>query len=365
MDVRRRRGVSQSIDLFIIVAAVLGVAVVIIASMNGLYTSGSTVTQARLTTTGISASAGLYLQLTNIGNTQLPLTTVGLSIGGTTLSNPQFRIGFASIPVSLAGYWTLDDGTGTSALDSSSNPGTLTLTGPANLAWVSGEFGSGIQVASTLSNACVNSGTDLGVASIASDTALQTAIQNPFTFTVWINTGANSPVTILHYQTANSAGGHDGLWIRKSGNSIVSGIVNTVPADNSMTASYTFSLNTWYFLAYVFAGTSQSLYINGGQVGSGAVSGTIGAATGFHMGTYTSSCEDSFQGGTIDEPRVYQGALTSNQIQGMYTLGPGASATITAPPSTLSSLGYAAGSSFTVYATSAAGSQTVRVTLMP
>jgi hypothetical protein len=75
------------------------------------------------------------------------------------------------------------------------------------------------------------------------------------------------------------------------------------------------SSNTWYFLAGVYRGNQQEVWINGilDKVRSGS-------ATYNSFGVYIGSFNGSsyFTNGLIDEVRIYNRALSDSEIQALY-----------------------------------------------
>ena len=72
--------------------------------------------------------------------------------------------------------------------------------------------------------------------------------------------------------------------------------------------------STWAFLTETYNGSTLSLYVNGTQVSSLAQTGNIATSTNpLQIGG--DSIYGQYFKGTIDEVRVYNGALTAAQIQ--------------------------------------------------
>jgi PKD repeat protein len=73
-------------------------------------------------------------------------------------------------------------------------------------------------------------------------------------------------------------------------------------------------LNTWKHLATTYDGSVQRLYVNGSQVGSRSIGGSIKTSGGpLRLGG--NSIWGEYFNGRIDEVRVYNKALTASQIQ--------------------------------------------------
>ena len=84
------------------------------------------------------------------------------------------------------------------------------------------------------------------------------------------------------------------------------------PSDARGTAQI--PLNTWTHLAATYDGSTLRLYVNGTQVGSRAVSGSLATSTGaLRIGG--NSLWGEYFAGRIDEVRIYNRALTAAEIQ--------------------------------------------------
>ena len=77
------------------------------------------------------------------------------------------------------------------------------------------------------------------------------------------------------------------------------------------------ALNTWYHVAYTYDGSNLRLYVNGTEVKSVAASGSLKVNTRpVSIGADGSS--QKFFNGTIDQARIYNSALTAEQILAHY-----------------------------------------------
>src|SRR4029079_5280514 len=78
------------------------------------------------------------------------------------------------------------------------------------------------------------------------------------------------------------------------------------------------ALNTWTHIAMTWDGTTQRLFINGTQVGTRAVTGTLPNSTGaLRFGGNTVWSE--WFAGRLDEIRIYDRALTQAEVQADMT----------------------------------------------
>ncbi|MFA5764038.1 MAG: LamG-like jellyroll fold domain-containing protein [Candidatus Paceibacterota bacterium] len=79
------------------------------------------------------------------------------------------------------------------------------------------------------------------------------------------------------------------------------------------------SNNTWHHIVGTQSGTLAELYIDGTRCNSSGAITTIGNGTGnIYIGAYTGGY---FFSGLIDQVRIYSSALSSSEIQKLYTEG--------------------------------------------
>ena len=77
-------------------------------------------------------------------------------------------------------------------------------------------------------------------------------------------------------------------------------------------------LNAWTHLAATYDGTTQRLYVNGVQVATKAVTGSISVSTGALRIGGNGTWSDEWFAGLIDEVRVYNRALTRDRDPGRH-----------------------------------------------
>jgi len=210
----------------------------------------------------------------------------------------------------LVGYWSMNEGRGNKATDSSGQGNTGTITGAT---WVDGKRGKalsfngssdGIDVGNP--NSLANLTSDITVSAWAKPNSLEsyfekniiisgrrTEIGQPYTLTI-------SPTKIaMTFQTDNINNGVIG-WATK--------VVNA-----------TNNLNEWAYFTVVRSGLNVIFYKNGQQVG---VPQTFLASTiypgngmligrGFYGGNW-------YFNGLIDDVRIYNRALSATEIQNLY-----------------------------------------------
>ncbi len=203
-----------------------------------------------------------------------------------------------SIPPAIVAY-NFDAGTGTTITDNSGNGNTLTFGSPSS--WST----------SGHTNDAFNGGGSGGVgAYITSGTT------NPspaITIMGWVNPTAsdNTDVRLLFgffdssqntyfaiYQNRNDWGTNGVLQV----NARVNGTLQELdyPA---------LAVGTWVHLAATYDGSNLILYVNGSQVATKAISGTLSTANSIDIGAGAEAL--------IDDVRVYNSALSASQISSL------------------------------------------------
>jgi len=210
----------------------------------------------------------------------------------------------------LAGLWHMDEGSGTTASDSSGNGNDGTLMGDASWAGsANAMFGDALSF----------DGDGDYVQLPASDTILNT---DTFTIEAWFKTSLNHPayggaegriVNLHRMGTASTAVSlyveHDKialLYYTGTGHVYVKHTVNYHDGE-------------WHHIAVTHDATTYRLYYDGEEVASQADAfGDFGTYPAY-LGTYNSS--GRFFDGAIDEVRIWNGALGDDAIQQSYELG--------------------------------------------
>ncbi len=206
----------------------------------------------------------------------------------------------------LVGYWSMEDCKLTKATDNSGrgNTGTLTnfaLTG-ATSNWVAGKLG-----------ACAlnfDGTTDY----VSSSQVLTSGV---FTMSAWINParyGASNQANGIIYQGTGVGDGGMALavYANNSGLLLRSGTTSYLSNSNVIT------LNRWQHVAVTVSGSSYAFYVDGVIVGQG--SGTVAlSANSLKLGYWYNAAESfRFFQGSMDDVRVYNRALTGNEIARLY-----------------------------------------------
>lgn len=239
----------------------------------------------------------------------------------------------------LVGHWTFDgpDITATRALDKSGsgNDGFYFRGAATSAAKVIGKLGQALNFTSVTNNMYIE------VDGIK--TALQTS---DLTFAAWVKfpstyTAASNPAELMRFGDSNS-NNDVALSFGRVDNNVLSGEltfgavqIGPVQWDVSVSPQNIWKANTWYFVAGTLSGASTNMvlttYVNGLPVDSnttGALRNNSADATYFWIGGEDAVKEstDAFMPiepflGTIDDPRVYNRALSAAEILQLYNLG--------------------------------------------
>jgi len=200
----------------------------------------------------------------------------------------------------LVAWWRFDDGSGTTAADSSGTGNDGTLEGGAQ--WVAGQIGQAIQFNG--SNARV----------VAANIPLNS---RSFTVAMWVN-----PVLYTGEQVvfstgltgANNTDMHFRLGGAGSGNVPPGGARMGFYNNDLDTAGGLIQDNNWYHLTfwYDFANQNRKIYIDGVQKAQGTAAPYLGTTGNTIIGAWGSG---QWFRGIIDDVQVYSHALTDAEIQ--------------------------------------------------
>jgi len=230
--------------------------------------------------------------------------------GGAILNSPDLQID--ALEQGLAGYWKLDDGSGTSATDASTNGNTGTLTnGPT---WTTGQIGGAVSFDGTNDMIAITDSAVLDTGGVGSwcnwfytDTN-QSGVNTGFSH----NTGGGTYAVIGSYLTSSS--GALAGYVRIAG-----------VAYSATTPVYSSGYwnGAWHHVCTTFDKNLSSgrlkLYVDGVIAGSNnAASGDIDAGITPVIGAWKNSGPFEYFNGDTDEVRVYTRALSAEEIAKLY-----------------------------------------------
>jgi hypothetical protein len=223
-------------------------------------------------------------------------------------SQPQ---GTGRLDSGLASYWKLDENTGTSAGDASTNGNTGTLTnGPT---WTTGQIGSAVSFDGTND-----------YLSYASNIAFNSV---DFTISTWVKAngvGTGDGTYPIFEQRVDATGnGQPAVTLGFTAAKNLSFVArDNVGAAATYTESTVRNLSQWYHVVAVKTSSAISLYVDGAFIGSTShsLSGDFDASAVYRdFGRYRySGIDQSFLNGVIDEPRIYNRALAADEVAQLY-----------------------------------------------
>lgn len=196
----------------------------------------------------------------------------------------------------LIGYWKFDEGSGSSAADSSNNGNTGTLTGSPT--WVTGHSGSALQFNGS------------NYAQVSNSSSLQ--ITGDITIAAWVNRNTAGNYDVIAAKSDGTTYNYnfffDSLYPDKE--SLYSASTSPTQAISTSTVS----AGSWQKVAVTRSGNTVTFYLNGSAVGTATITGSFGSSTvPLKIG------HDGYKGmsGSIDELRIYNRALTQAEIQAL------------------------------------------------
>ena len=289
-------------------------------SVNGTQAYTATGTYTDTSTQNLTASVTWSSSNTAAATITTAGVATGVAVGSTTIQANLGVIGgstgltVTATLTGLAGYWAFDEGTGTTASDSSGGGHPATLVGPT---WVTGKIADAVSAD--------------GVSGYVSVPSIDLSGTKAVTVALWVNrTYSGTGDHILVEASPNYNNSTTGFMLLLD-DSTCGGIQAAINGDAGYSVNC-FSQPTsgvWHHLAMVFdksqPGTSEaSLYIDGvlqtptRNLNTGNNTNNFGnnpiylfsrAGTGF------------FTAGMADDLRIYNRALTGAEVQQLYTLG--------------------------------------------
>jgi len=216
----------------------------------------------------------------------------------------------------LVGYWSFDEGVGTTARDLSGrgNTGTLqpTLSPPI---WTSG------RVINALSFDGVDDMVDVPDTPLL-DTVFGT--NTVFTLEAWAFPRAWANWSVIINKATNGwfSNTTNGMWVDGSGFICVMGSnIDGNPAGSTISVRHNPPLNQWHHIACVADGANLIMYVSGAEVGRIALTGLTHTRssnnTSLVFGRRCVGCPPSFNG-NIDEVRIYNRALSAAEIRANF-----------------------------------------------
>ncbi len=240
------------------------------------------------------------LDTTTLADSSHTLTAAALDTSGNVDTDSIAIIidNAATIDPSLAAYWTLDDGSGFTATDSSGNgnDGTL-INGPI---WATGH---------------VNGALDFDGSDDYIDAGDHASL-NPtdaVTISAWVNTRNLTTTQML----VSKYDGPNAQYFLRIQSGRIRFNVQTNGLLSGPTSSTTISANTWYHVAGVYDGSQARVYVNGVL---GAASSKTGAMvnSGVTVNIGRQNAGRMYFDGSLDDIRIYSRSLSASEIVALF-----------------------------------------------
>ena len=278
---------------------------------NAMAAPGVTWTAAK----GTITASGLYTSPAAAGS-----DTVAAQLGSSQVT--------ASVTiVAPVGWWQFNEGTGTTAYDSSANADNGTISGAT---WLQPPYGTPDGTPALQFNGSSS------VVSLGNPAVLNFAGQ--ITLSAWIKP---TSITTNQYIIDHRVNPTDDLFLMITSSGSYSVGVKTSVFHGASVAIPPHDLNTWVHLVGTYDGTTWRLYRDGQLVASSVDS--TGAITLSTLGTLTPSwgigaattdpISPDYFGGVIDDVRIYNTAINSSAISGLEAVPPTVATPAAATPS--------------------------------
>ena len=216
------------------------------------------------------------------------------------------RIGGGDAASDLMLWWKFDDGSGTGAADSTGNGWTGTLTNAPT--WGTGINGGDLTFNGT--SQCVGT----------NSASFNVPTSNSFTFAAWVKPDPSS-TSSNNALISQPTGGAGQVWELHAGGGWADlytggGFGGWLSGQPSYTGSDALTSGVWSHVAVTGTGTTTTLYINGVQVASANASAFAGIYPTNNL--FVGCANGNYYKGSIDDPRVYNRALSAADVKALY-----------------------------------------------
>ena len=209
---------------------------------------------------------------------------------------------------SLVGWWKLDETNGLTAADSSGNNNNGTLTNLRGDQWVKGIKDGGLDFIPP------------GYVNCGAGTSLNLAKDADFTIAAWVKLAENTSgnyggIAGRLFATGDLVYTGFGL-VRHSGNTfrLWVGDNTTDLAKSAVSSNTTYTDTAWHHVLGLRKNGSNYLYVDGVKQTATTVTPFVQSTDFFHIGRQYSHLDDRYFIGVIDDVRLYNRALTGDEI---------------------------------------------------
>ena len=261
---------------------------------------------------GIGGANTATLTLTNVTTANNGSYTVVINNSYGYISSSPATLTVFTVPladsIQPTAWWLLNEGIGTNAYDYSGNGHTNTLN--SGVSWTSAGYSG---------NGAYFNATEFSLITIGHPFNLTAN----WTATMWVNRWESKSVSTLISGTTYA------LKLEQYNSTNRVGYTHYSVVDNTL--GYTTPLNTWVHLAFVETSSGVAVYADGVLMATNAATSSLNA-TALGLDNYTTYTD--YLDATLDDVRIYNQALTQQQITNIYAYGrisPIPAITLTAP----------------------------------
>ncbi|MBT7650562.1 MAG: hypothetical protein HN553_06280, partial [Opitutae bacterium] len=213
-------------------------------------------------------------------------------------------------PNNLVAYWPMDEGDGTQTVDALGRFDGSLIGGAT---WVDGYFGKGIKF----------DGSSGYVMTQAVADQLDINGKKPRTISFWVKVDGNNPQSepgFYGYGETSSSNGMNKFWgIRNIKDGGYTQLLSQHWGWNPRAYHSDSLLERWAHFAHTFNGSELAIFMDGSSIANWTRSQiSTGVAQTFQFGRWRNDSRAYF-GGTLDDMRVYDIALSENEIQQIFS----------------------------------------------
>jgi len=264
-------------------------------TINGISASHQGSGVWRITVSKSSVTSATYGDSISVSGDDYGITATSADAGTVTIIWDRVNIALNG----LIGYWKLDEGSGTTAKDSSGLENTMVFKNSPT--WVTGKFGYAVELA--------DADSDYLLATIDEELVLTS-----FSLEAWFKTTGTD--NIGNFLSINAGGAGSAV-------AMDSGYVKGRLADSGSVLADVVSPNTyddgeWHHAVFTYDGSTLRLYVDGVEVASTSYSHTItGVTTMAKIGVGTGAGFGYFTG-LLDEVCLWNRALSPEEVAARY-----------------------------------------------
>ena len=217
-----------------------------------------------------------------------------------------YAYGVSDTTTGLVGHWTFDDGSGTTAADTSGNGNDGTLVNTPT--WTTGRIGGALDFDYTSSQYV-----DMGLPA-------ELQLTNTGSVSAWVRYNDQSVSGSWTYiaGATNASTDRNGYALVVWPANRPSIAVDSATAHNQFSAPLTYDDGSWHLVTGTWDGSDVILYIDGLEVGSTAQTLNANVIYNINVGRDSANTNAYFNG-TIDDVRIYNRALSAADVAALYT----------------------------------------------